>query len=148
MKLINPSADVPIVQMSVLASQSPRDLFRLGQALQPLREQNIAIIGSGFASYHNLRDMFSGATSAPGFKGKHSQWARSLDDAMSITGMDERSAKLTDWRKWPHASAMHPPGGAEHFSPLRVCAGAAGEQAAESWTDEFMGFDNKSYFWK
>lgn len=148
MKLINPSADIPIIQMSVLASQSPRDLFRLGQALRPLREQNIAILGSGFASYHNLRDMFSGATSAPGFKGKHAEWARSLDDAMATRGVDERAAKLNGWRKWPHADAMHPPQAAEHFSPLIVCAGAAGEHAAESWSDEFMGFDNKSYYWK
>ena len=148
MKLINPPADIPIIQMSVLASQSPTDLFRLGQALAPLREQGIAILGSGFASYHNLRDMFSGATSAPGFRGTHSEWARSLDDAMATPSSDERAAKLKGWRKWPHASAMHPPGAAEHFSPLVVCAGAAGEQPAEGWVDEFLGFDNKSYYWK
>jgi aromatic ring-opening dioxygenase catalytic subunit (LigB family) len=147
MKLINPSADIPIVQMSVLASQSPRDLFRLGQALQPLRDQNIAILGSGFASYHNLRDMFSGVTTAPGFKDKHAEWARSLDDAMATASAEERVAKLSGWRKWPYANAMHPPGAAEHFSPLVVCAGAAGEQAAEGWGDEFLGFDNKSYYW-
>lgn len=134
--------------MSVYASQSPSDLFRLGQALQPLRDQNIAIIGSGFASYHNLRGMFSGATSAPGFKHKHSEWARAIDDAMSTPSTEERMAKLNTWKKWPHASAMHPPGAAEHFSPLVVCAGAAGEQVAESWSDAFFGFDNKSYYWK
>jgi aromatic ring-opening dioxygenase catalytic subunit (LigB family) len=147
MKLINPSADIPIIQMSVLASQSPRELFRLGQALQPLRDRNIAIIGSGFASYHNLRDMFAGVTAAPGFKGKHAEWAGSLDDAMATTSAEERVAKLSGWRKWPHANAMHPPGAAEHFSPLVVCAGAAGEQAAEGWSDDFLGFDNKSYYW-
>jgi aromatic ring-opening dioxygenase catalytic subunit (LigB family) len=148
MKLVDPSGDVPIVQMSVYASQSPDDLFRLGQALRPLRDQNIAIMGSGFASYHNLQGMFSGATSAPGFKEKHSEWAKSLDDAMSTTSTEERGAKLKDWRKWPYASLMHPPRGTEHFSPLVVCAGAAGEQAAESWSDEFLGFDNKTYYWK
>ena len=148
MKLINPTADIPIIQTSVLASQSPAALFRLGQALAPLRDQGIAIVGSGFASFHNMRDMFSGATSAPGFKGKHGHWAQALDEAMATPGSDERAAKLAGWRKWPHASAMHPPGGAEHFSPLVVCAGAAGEQAAEGWADEFMGFQNKSYYWK
>src|SRR2546423_5782435 len=147
MKLINPAADVPIVQMSVYASQSPADLFRVGQALAPLRDQGIAILGSGFASYHNLRAMFSGVTADPSFRATHQEWARALDDAVSTTSSEQRAAKLKGWRKWPHASAMHPPGGAEHLSPLIVCAGAAGEQAAEGWTDEFLGFGNKSDYW-
>jgi hypothetical protein len=66
---------------------------------------------------------------------------------MATASAAERLAKLSGWRRWPHADAMHPPGAAEHFSPLVVCAGAAGEQAAHAWSDEFAGFDNKSYYW-
>ncbi len=147
MKVINPAADIPVVQMSVLSSQSPSDLYKLGEALRPLRDQQIAIIGSGSASYHNLREWFTGGTMTPAFKNRHSAWAKAMDDAMLTSGSDERAAKVQDWRKWPNASSMHPPGGAEHLSPLIVCAGAGGEQVAESWSDELMGVDMKSYVW-
>jgi aromatic ring-opening dioxygenase catalytic subunit (LigB family) len=52
MMLVNPKADVPIVQVSVLGSQDPKGLYEMGVALAPLRDQNIAIIGSGSASFH------------------------------------------------------------------------------------------------
>lgn len=148
MKVINPSADIPIIQMSVLSSQSPTDLFALGLALQPLRDQQIAIIGSGSASFHNLREWFTGGTTSLAFRERHSAWAKSMDEAMLTSGSNERGSKLRDWRKWPYANSMHPPGAAEHLSPLIVCAGAGGEQVAESWSDELMGVDMKSYAWK
>lgn len=147
LKVINPATDIPVIQTSVLSSQSPSDLYKLGQALQPLRDQNIAIIGSGSASYHNLRGWFTGGTMTPAFKDRHSAWAAAMDDAMLTNDSGERGTKLKDWRKWPNASSMHPPGAAEHLSPLIVCAGAGGDQVAESWSDELLGVDMKSYAW-
>jgi aromatic ring-opening dioxygenase catalytic subunit (LigB family) len=126
MKLIDPSAATPIVQLSVLASEDPAHSYAVGRALSSLRSQNIAIIGSGFATFHNIRMMFSGASSTPEFKKQNTEWSNTLTDAAMTDNDKEREGKFEHWRNWPAAYTMHPRGGAEHFLPLIVCAGAAG----------------------
>jgi len=51
MMLLAPDANIPIVQLSVLKSQDPEELMRMGKALASLRNENIAILGSG-SSFH------------------------------------------------------------------------------------------------
>ena len=148
MMLIHPQATVPIVQLSVLGSEDPQAHFQLGRALSSLRSQNIAIIGSGFASFHNLRLMFSGASQDPSFRRRNEEWNRAVTDAAKTQGLAERAGKFEGWRKWPGAYEMHPNGGAEHFLPLIVCAGAGGEAEAKTFKDEFMGLDMWSYYWE
>jgi aromatic ring-opening dioxygenase catalytic subunit (LigB family) len=113
--LIYPRADVPIVQLSLQKSLDPALHLRIGQALEPLRQQGVLIVGSGM-SYHNLAAMFSGrgADAAAAFDG----W---LNDAVSDPVA--REAKLTDWRSAPGARESHPR--EEHLIPLMVAAGAA-----------------------
>ncbi|KAF2995229.1 hypothetical protein E8E13_002410 [Curvularia kusanoi] len=147
MMLIDPAASVPIVQMSVLASESPSQSFAIGQALASLRAQNIAIIGSGFATFHNLRLMFSGASSTPDFKRANVEWSDAVSDAATTSDIAEREKKFADWRNWPNAYTMHPRGGAEHFLPLIVCAGAGGETVGRKYADDFRGTDMWSYYW-
>jgi aromatic ring-opening dioxygenase catalytic subunit (LigB family) len=147
MLLIHPAADIPIVQVSVLSSEDPDEHYRMGQALVTLRDQNIAIIGSGFSSFHNLRLMFSGITSDASFRTRNAAWNKAITDAVSKGDAAERGAKLHNWRDIPAAYEMHPRGGAEHFLPLVVCAGAGGEGAPKSYTDEFMSLDMYSYYW-
>src|ERR1700755_2925454 len=72
--LIHPKADIPIIQLSVLDSEDPSTHYKMGQALSQLRDSNIAIIGSGFASFHNLRLMFSGITHDPSFRERNAAW--------------------------------------------------------------------------
>jgi aromatic ring-opening dioxygenase catalytic subunit (LigB family) len=50
LKVAYPEADVPIVQVSLLASMDPAQHIRLGQALAPLRDEGILIIGSAPAA--------------------------------------------------------------------------------------------------
>ncbi|KAJ9664065.1 hypothetical protein H2201_005305 [Coniosporium apollinis] len=147
MLLINPAANIPIVQMSVLSSESAADHYRMGVALSKLRDSNIAIIGSGFASFHNLRLMFSGIMKDPTFKKKNDAWSEAVLDAVTTRDAEERGRKMEAWRQWPGAYEMHPRGGADHFLPLVVCAGAGGEGKAESYKDEFMGLEMYSYYW-
>lgn len=146
MTLIHPQASVPIVQLSVLTSEDPAAHFAIGRALSSLRAQNIAIIGSGFASLHNLRAMFSGMAKTPNFKALNEEWSKSINDAVTTEDAEERNKKFEGWRKWPGSYDMHPRGGAEHFLPLIVCAGA-GAGKAKSYKDRFMGLDYWSYYW-
>ncbi|KAJ4339883.1 hypothetical protein N0V87_002821 [Didymella glomerata] len=147
MKLIDPSARIPIVQVSVLASESASQSFAIGRALAALRAQNIAIIGSGFATFHNLRLMFSGASSTPDFKKSNMEWSDAVSDAATTQDVAAREQKFEGWRNWPGAYTMHPRGGAEHFLPLIVCAGAGAETRGRKYADEFMGVDMWSYYW-
>ncbi|PVH96683.1 Extradiol aromatic ring-opening dioxygenase [Periconia macrospinosa] len=147
MMLIHPAANIPIVQVSVLSSESPSAHFAYGRALSSLRAQNIAIVGSGFASFHNLGLMFSGAARSPDFKRLNEAWNDAVKDAASTQDETQRKEKFEKWRTWPSAYKMHPNGGAEHFLPLVVCAGA-GRGAAKSYSDEFMGLKMWSFYWE
>ncbi|KAF2641976.1 extradiol ring-cleavage dioxygenase [Massarina eburnea CBS 473.64] len=147
MTLINPKADIPIIQLSVLNSESPSAHYAIGRALATLRSENIAIIGSGFASLHNMRAMFTGQTKIPTFKKLNEEWSESILDAVQTKDVEERGKKFEGWRQWPGAYDMHPRGGAEHFLPLIVCAGAGGGKA-KAYADEFMGLDMWSYYWE
>ncbi|KAF2874165.1 extradiol ring-cleavage dioxygenase [Massariosphaeria phaeospora] len=148
MTLIHPAATIPILQLSVLTSESPSAHFALGRALAPLRDQNIAIIGSGFASLHNMRAMFSGAIKTSAFKRLNEEWSAQIMDAVKTEDVEERGRKFEGWRGWNGAYDMHPRGGAEHFLPLVVCAGAGGEGKGEGYADEFVGLDMWSYYWE
>jgi aromatic ring-opening dioxygenase catalytic subunit (LigB family) len=148
MLLINPAADIPIVQLSVLSSDSPAQHFAMGRALASLRESGIAIIGSGMPSFHNLRLMFSGGANDKGFKTRNAKWSETLTNAVKLENSEERGKKLEGWRDWVGAQEAHPTGGVEHLLPLLVCAGAGGEGKAESFADELFGTKQYSYFWK
>lgn len=147
LKLINPAADVPIIQLSVLSSENPAAHFKMGQALKKLRDTNVAIVGSGFASFHNLRLMFSGITRDPSFRERNRAWNAAVTDAVSEPDEELRLKKLEKWREFPGAYEMHPRGGAEHFLPLIVCAGAGENGQAFKYTDDFLGLDMYSYYW-
>jgi aromatic ring-opening dioxygenase catalytic subunit (LigB family) len=148
MLLINPVANIPIVQLSVLSSESPNEHYLMGRALSSLRDSNIAIVGSGFASLHNLRVMFSGALSESAFKTRNKAFSAKVAEAVGEIDVEERGEKFESWREWPSSYEMHPKGGAEHFMPLIVCAGAGGEGEAGKWKDEFMGVDFWSFYWE
>lgn len=47
--------NVPIVQVSLFDSEDPDQHYRMGQALQALRDEGVLIVGAGLA-VHNLRD--------------------------------------------------------------------------------------------
>ncbi|MCJ1315930.1 hypothetical protein MMC15_001250 [Xylographa vitiligo] len=145
--LINPAANIPIVQVSVLRSQSPSELYAMGRALAPLREQNIAIVGSGSASFHYTSSFFDGKVHTPSFQRMQKQWSTTLEQTIRMAQVDEREENLVAWKQWEDSAQIHPRGAAEHFSPLVVCAGAAGDGVAKGWNDGMMGVAMRTFYW-
>ncbi|KAL2062457.1 hypothetical protein VTL71DRAFT_6723 [Oculimacula yallundae] len=147
MLLINPKADVPIVQLSVMDSASPKQHFEMGKALAKLRDSNVAIVGSGMPTMHNLRALFSAQGNESGYRKRNDEWSARLTKTTKIADIEERGKSFEGYREWVGSKEAHPVGGEEHFLPLVVCAGAGGEGVAGAFGDELMGRKHYSYYW-
>ena len=113
-----PNAAIPVVQISVQPHKDPRWHYQIGQALAPLRNNKVLIIGSGNLT-HNLREATRGNyNSIPSWVSAFAEWVA------------ERAAEgdiesLLDWQKLaPFAHENHPT--PEHFMPFFVALGAVG----------------------
>lgn len=110
-----PEAEIPVLQIS-LPSEDPRELFAMGQALAPLRAEGVLLIGSGFLT-HNLRALRLAET--PGWATDFDGWSA---DVLARRDVDA----LLDYRA--HAPGVHEALPThEHFVPVIVAAGAAGD---------------------
>ncbi|HEX5805683.1 MAG TPA: class III extradiol ring-cleavage dioxygenase [Macromonas sp.] len=116
-----PQADVPVVQLALPAGAGPAEVYALGQALRPLREQGVLLIGSGSMT-HNLHDVFAGEVviDAPAmpYVEAFSRWMSEHIEAQDLPAL-LRYRELA-----PHAVRAHPSD--EHFLPLFFALGAAG----------------------
>jgi len=117
-----PDADVPVVQLSIQTALGPRHHLRVGRALAPLTADGVLLVASGHAT-HNLRDWMmqrSGGEPLP-YASAFAGW---LHDALQRHATDA----LLDYREAaPGAARAHPT--EEHFLPMFVALGAAGEDA-------------------
>ncbi len=116
LKLADPGAVVPTVQLSLVAGLDPATHVRIGRALAPLRDEGVLILGSG-SSYHNLRAFFRAGARASS-EVFHGWLSRSLELPPA-----ERERALDGWQNAPEARACHPR--EEHLLPLHVVLGAA-----------------------
>lgn len=146
--LINPKADIPVIQLSVMDSDNPAQHYAMGKALAPLRDSGIAILGSGMPTFHNLRIMFSGGASNEGFRKRNKEWSDRLTATVTKENTEEKGKELEGWREWIGAKEAHPINGVEHFLPLVVCAGAGGDDKGVGYGDEVMGSEQFTYYWK
>ena len=138
LKVMYPGADIPVIQMSLPASD-PEALMELGRRLQPLRDQGILLIGSGFLTHGLpfLTDWSPGAKE-PGWSQDFDAWAA---DAMARGDVDE----LARFREAPGMPYAHPT--VEHFIPLFVTLGAATDPGAApetTVTGSFYGLSKRS----
>lgn len=139
LKIMYPDADIPVLQMSMPTSD-PGKLIQIGKRLQPLREEGVLIIGSGFMTHGLpfLRD-FSINAAVPGWSSDFDQWAA---DALSRGDVDAL-ASYKDLA--PAVQYAHPT--VEHFTPLFVTLGAATnpESISETLVEGFwMGLSKRS----
>jgi len=116
LRLLFPDAEVPVAQISVQPELGPRHAYRVGEALRPLRERGVLILGSGSIT-HNLRELS----------------ARPLREARHVTEFVEwineqvesgDTEALLDYRsRAPHAVRNHPT--EEHLLPFFTILGIA-----------------------
>lgn len=111
-----PDADIPIVAMSLDASLDPGLHLAAGRALAPLRDRNVAIIGSGM-SFHNMPGYRDPAMAGP--SELFDDWLTSSVAAPA----PEREARLKEWATAPGGRVSHPR--EEHLLPLMVAAGTS-----------------------
>ena len=116
LRYLYPAADVPVVQVSMPVDLDVESAYRLGQALSPLADTGVLIIGSGSLT-HNLYEFRSGATTEADYAREFTAWVR---EAVRTNNVDHllRTLELA-----PHAHRAHPT--VEHFLPLLVALGAA-----------------------
>ncbi|KAF2499261.1 putative aromatic ring-opening dioxygenase LigB subunit [Lophium mytilinum] len=122
--------NVPIVQVSLYNNDDSDRHYRVGQALESLRDEGILIIGAGMA-VHNLRDYRNTLSTK-----KTMPYAFSFDEALkeaATANPEEREAKMSALMRRSDAREAHP--SLEHILPIHIAAGAAGSDPGEQlWT--------------
>lgn len=120
-----PKAEIPVTALSLHSSMDPEMHLKIGEALQPLREEGVLIMGSGM-SYHNL-----GSLMIPKLFGKSKgyDFDNNLNKAITHSDPVTRNELLKKWEEFPGARKVHPR--EEHLMPLLVVAGAAGSDVGE-----------------
>lgn len=135
LKVIYPAATIPVIQISLTSDLDPAAHIAVGQALAPLRAENVLIIGSGM-SYHNLGKLFDGSASD-----RFDTW---LTEAVTTSDTTLRRQQLLQWATAPAAADAHPR--ADHLLPLMVVVGTAVEETAQHiFTDRVMGATVSAY---
>ncbi len=144
LKIMYPEADIPCIQLSLLASLDPAAHIALGEAMSKMRRDGVLVIGSGF-SFHNLKAFFSPDASRP--DEKNEAFERWLIDTCSRPGPGEaeRARRLVHWEDAPYARYCHPR--EEHLLPLHVCYGMV-KRAAEAVAEmRIMNKKASIYLW-
>jgi 4,5-DOPA dioxygenase extradiol len=127
LRFMYPDADVPVLQLSIPQTFTEEDYIKMGEILQPLRE-NTLIIGSGSLT-HNLMDI---------------NWDENTKDVKdySIKFHDfvTENLKIGNYKnlieKAPFLRQNHPT--LEHFIPLLVNIGSSKDKIGESANNVYM----------
>jgi 4,5-DOPA dioxygenase extradiol len=130
---IFPSADIPVIQLSINAQLPVADHVEIGRALAPLRDDNVLIFASGNI-VHNLWDAFlryrRGDATTP-------EWARGFDAKIADTLSGHDHQTLIHALDGEGGAQAHP--SPDHYIPLLYAAGASTEQDSVSFP--ITGFD-------
>ena len=153
-----PEASIPVLQLSLVKGLDPALHIKMGQALRPLREEGVLLLGSGM-SFHNMQALMSSMRGQcdPDVASKSSTFDAHLTDVCTnpehcvplpgpeqgSDGLCARQQMLSDWARFPHARFCHPR--EEHLAPLFVCAGAAGADTGKKIFSSSGGIAVSSY---
>lgn len=139
LRVLYPEADIPVLQMS-MPTADPYRLLEIGMRLQPLRDEGVLIIGSGFMTHGlpYIRDWKIDAE-APTWSSEFDAWAA---QALAAGDIDTLAKFKTIAPGMPYA---HPT--VEHFTPLFITLGAAAkpDEAPQTLIDGyFLGLSKRS----
>lgn len=111
-KHLYPNADIPVIQMSIDYSQTPRYHYELAQQIKSLRKKGVLIIGSG-NMVHNLGKVeWRRLNEIFGY-----DWALEANDKMKKFIIDGNHKELVDFRSQGKAFDLAIPT-PEHYLPL------------------------------
>lgn len=118
LKLAYPEAKIPVVQVSLNRNLDIASHIRLGQALAPLRQEGVLIIGSGSITHgHGNTQQCEQFT----------EWMRDLLEGTTEHNYEERKQALIKApHDAPHYDVNHPR--TEHFIPVAAAFGACKPQ--------------------
>ncbi|HEY5632913.1 MAG TPA: class III extradiol ring-cleavage dioxygenase [Burkholderiaceae bacterium] len=125
-----PRADVPVFQVSMPATLDAASAWGLGEALAPLADEGVLIVGSGGLT-HNIREFFEGRDRDTAYAAEFAAWVREAVLAGDAARIRSALAQA------PHAPRAHPT--PEHFWPLLVAAAAAASPGAVLHGGELRG---------
>ncbi|CAO3634477.1 unnamed protein product [Cunninghamella blakesleeana] len=124
--------DIPIIEVSTLGNESLEQHIKVGEALAPLREENILIIGSGTA-VHNLRDLSGAHKKSPDYV---FEFDKSMEKIATESTGDERQQLSVQLDKHKSFRLAHPT--AEHLVPFQVALGAAGNDKGIKMLEDYI----------
>jgi 4,5-DOPA dioxygenase extradiol len=132
-KHLYPKADIPVIQLSLDYSKSPREHYELAAGLAALRKKGVLIIGSGNI-VHNLR-IIDWKKPDTGY-----DWAVETDAKMRQWISEGNHQALIDYKKAGMAFEQSVPT-PEHYLPLLYTLGLQGKNEEVSFfnTKTIMG---------
>lgn len=126
-----PAADIPVVQLSIDAMRPPRYHYEIGQALRPLRDKGVLVLGSG-GIVHNLgRVDWTNSLPPP-------DWASEFDELVKGRVLAAADETLIDYPLLGEAARLSIPT-PDHYLPLLYVLGS--RMKGEAATIPMTGFD-------
>lgn len=130
-----PSADIPVLQLSLFSNMDPAIHLKMGQLLAPLRKQGVLIIGSGQAT-HGYFDEESLRENSQVFLDGLTPDITSVASANAPLDKTRRYQRIINWKEIPKWRSAHPR--PEHFMPIAAVIGASrpeerGEVLGDYW---------------
>jgi 4,5-DOPA dioxygenase extradiol len=122
-----PAADIAVLPLAWVPTQSPAAQFALGQALAPLAREGVLVMGSGSIT-HNLRRVFAGGLKADAEQPEIAESAAFRRWVLERSTARDWDALFAYRQRAPHAVDMHPSD--EHLLPWYIAAGAGGREHA------------------
>jgi 4,5-DOPA dioxygenase extradiol len=121
-----PAADIPVLPLAWVPSDSPAALFALGQALAPLAHDGVLVLGSGSIT-HNLHRVFANGLNAAVEQPEIAESAAFRDWMQTRAAARDWDALFAYRARAPNAVDMHPSD--EHLLPWYIAAGAGGPES-------------------
>ncbi|ENW78788.1 hypothetical protein F909_03750 [Acinetobacter sp. ANC 3929] len=109
-----PDADIPVIEISLPIQMNADEIYKIGQVLSPLREQQILLIGSGSIT-HNLAELsWQADADTP-------TWVSTFRNTVVSKLTHQDYDAVLDWPTLPYIQRNHPT--LEHLAPLFFAMG-------------------------